>query len=294
MAGLTMLKQVKDALSNLNPNEVRAIAERSLTIGLTASSSSVYSRMEQFLAPPNDPADREKPLQLGQIVWRRGAPGAPASFDIDLYEEGIPKPRTAISFDPDQPDKMIKKVLDTYPDLSLPLARHVGAFRQPVIQQAIKSVAKENALFSLATAVPNIVPFLSLPLSVGEIASDTAFITMNQIRLAFLIAAAYNAPIGYGEQRGQIGTVIASAFGWRAVARELVGYIPLGGGLIPKAGLAYAGTYVVGASIERFYRLGKQFTDDERKAAFQQALERGKEIASAVLNGIRSQQRVKV
>jgi|SRR5579883_84078 len=293
MAGLTLLKQVKDAVSNLNPNEVRAMADRPFTIGLTASSNAAYERMEQFLVPPNDPADRDKPLQLGRIVYRKGAPGAPTSFDIELAEEGILKPRHAISFNLDQPDNMIKKVLDAHPDLSLPLARNIAAFRQPVIQRAIKNVAKENALFALATAVPNIIPLLSLPLSVGEAASDTAFITMNQIRLAFLVAAAYNAPIGYGEQRGQIGSVIASAFGWRAIARELVGYIPMGGGLIPKAGLAYAGTYVVGASIERYYRIGKQYTDEEKKAVFQQALAKGKEIASAVMESLKSQQRVK-
>ena len=46
------------------------------------------------------------------------------------------------------------------------------------------------------------------------------------------------------------------AFGWRALARELVGKIPMGGGLIPKAAIAYAGTRVVGLSLERLYRIG--------------------------------------
>jgi len=287
---IQVLKQVKDAISHLNPAEVRQEAERQIKIGITASSSAVYAKMEKFLEAP---ADKTGPVLLGQVIYRRGAPGAPQSFDLELYENGIPKPPSAVAFDPDAPEKLIKKVLDDHAELSLPLARHVGAFRQPVIQRAIRSVAKENALFSLATAVPNIIPLLSLPLSVGEFASDTAFLTMNQIRLAFLIAAAYGCEIGYGQQRGQIGSIIASAFGWRAIARELIGKIPMGGGLIPKAGIAYAGTYVVGASLERFYRIGKQFTEDERKAAFTSALERGKEIASAIMDSVRTRQRAK-
>ena len=43
---------------------------------------------------------------------------------------------------------------------------------------------------------------------------------------------------------------LVKAFGWRALARELVGHIPLGGGLIPKGAIAYAGTYVVGKGLE--------------------------------------------
>ena len=99
----------------------------------------------------------------------------------------------------------------------------------------VKKIAKENALFSLATALPDIVPFISLPWALGEFASDTAFLTANQIRMAFLLAAANDRDVGYHEQRGEIASIILGAFGWRALARELVGKIPWGGGLVPKA-----------------------------------------------------------
>ncbi len=72
----------------------------------------------------------------------------------------------------------------------------------------VKKVAKENALFSLATALPDIVPFISLPWAVGEFASDTAFLTANQIRMAFLLAAANDRDVGYHEQRGEIASII--------------------------------------------------------------------------------------
>jgi hypothetical protein len=170
----------------------------------------------------------------------------------------------------------------------IPLARRLDPFRRPVAQKIVRNVAKENALFSLATAIPDVVPSLAMiPWSVGEYASDTAFLTMNQIRMAFMLAAASDRPIGYGEQKSEIASVIAGAFGWRAIARELVGKVPFGGGLIPKAGIAYAATYAVGMSLERLYRVGYGFSRTERQAVYEEAFEHGKQIASMLLQGFR-------
>jgi len=151
----------------------------------------------------------------------------------------------------------------------------------------VKKVAKENALFALATAIPDIVPFISLPWAIGEFATDTAFLTANQIRMAFLLAAASDREVGYREQSREIASIVLGAFGWRALARELVGKIPMGGGLIPKAAIAYAGTRVVGLSLERFYRVGSAYTREERRQAYVDALERGKTYAASVLDGLR-------
>ena len=151
----------------------------------------------------------------------------------------------------------------------------------------IKKVAKENALFALATAVPDILPLVSLPWAVGEFASDTAVLTANQIRMAFLLAAAADRDFGYREQRGEIASIGLGALGWRSLARELVGKIPLGGGLIPKGAIAYAGTRVVGLSLERFYRTGAAYSRRERRDAYEDALERGRKLAQDLLSGVR-------
>ena len=173
----------------------------------------------------------------------------------------------------------------------LPLARRLYPFRKPAVHRLIRTIAKENALFALATAVPDIIPFVSLPWAMGEFASDTAFLTANQIRMAFLLAAANDREIGYHEQRGEIGSIILGAFGWRALARELVGKIPWGGGLVPKAAIAYAGTRVVGMSLERYYRLGKAYTRSERRLAYADALERGKQLVGGMVEGFQHRNR---
>jgi uncharacterized protein (DUF697 family) len=151
-----------------------------------------------------------------------------------------------------------------------------------VVERTIHAVARENALFAVATALPDVVPSLmELPWALGEFASDTVFLTGNQIRMAFLIAAACGKEVGFGEQRGAMLSIAAGAFGWRALARELVGKIPLGGGLIPKGAIAYAGTYAVGKSLEFYYRGNATFTREQRRAVYREALQRGRDVAQS-------------
>jgi hypothetical protein len=133
--------------------------------------------------------------------------------------------------------------------------------------------------------VPN---FLELPWAVGEFASDTAFLTMNQIRMAFLIAASNDHNIGYEEQKFELGSIVAGAFGWRAIARELAGKLPLGSGLIPKSAIAYAGSYVVGKGLEKFHRTGSGFDRQERRALYDAAVQRGKRVVGQIVDSVKN------
>ena len=238
--------------------------------------------MEAFLAPPHLSPDRR--AEVARILIRNGA----GNTDLQLYDSSLLRPATAFSFDPDSPEDCIRRVVRKRPELQLSLARRLEPFRKEVSHHIIRSIAKENALFSLATALPDMVPSLhSIPWSVGEFTSDAAVLTMNQVRMAFLLAGANDRSIGYREQGKEIGSIIAAAFGWRALSRELISKVPFGGGLIPKAGIAWAGTFVMGLSIERLYRLGYGFTREERRIAYEEAFENGRQIAGMLLGNLR-------
>jgi hypothetical protein len=203
---------------------------------------------------------------------------------VTIYEQGLPCPRSAFTYFRDDPQRTIEDILSEHHDLNLPLARGFYPFRRPVVEHIITSVARENALFAVASALPNVIPsFLEMPWSIGEFASDTAFITMNQVRMAFLVAAASDKNIGYGEQKVEMGSILASAFGWRALARELVGFIPLGGGLIPKGAIAYAATYVLGKGLEHFHGVGYGYTRAQRRTVYDVAYEKGKEVVGGLM-----------
>jgi hypothetical protein len=280
---LQYLKQARAAVSLLNPDEVRLRAERRLAIGLVSSDSPAYAEIEDFLAPSG--VSHNKRMEVMQYVYRACDPGIPEKFDVVLYEQGLPCPSTAFTFFRDDPERTISDILNAREDLGLALARNFDPFRRPVVERLINSIARENAIFAVASALPNVLPsLLELPWSIGEFASDTAFITMNQVRMAFLVAAASDQRVGYGEQKVELGSILAGAFGWRALARELVGFIPLGAGLIPKGAIAYAATYVLGKGLEHFYGVGYGYTRAQRRDAYQVAYERGKSVVGAVVH----------
>jgi hypothetical protein len=284
---LAVLRQIKGALSSLNPRAVREDADRQVRVCLITASPETLGRMETFFAPPHFSMERR--AEAVRLLTRGPALGC----DIEVYDSSLLRPSKGFALDLDSPDDCIRRILKKREDLMLPLARHLYPFRKPAAHKIIRAVAKENAMFSLATALPDIIPSLaSIPWAVGEFSSDTAFLTMNQIRMAFQLAAVSDRPIGYREQRSEVASIIASAFGWRALARELVGKVPFGGGLIPKAGIAYAATFAVGLSLERLYRLGYGFTRDERKAVYEEAFQHGKQIAGMLLDSVRQRKAV--
>ena len=281
------LRQIKGALSSLNPAAVRTEADRTVRISLIAASPESLGRMETFFAPPHFSMERR--AQAARLLVRGPALGC----DVEVYDSSLLRPARGFAMDLDSPEDCVRNILRKREDLMIPLARSLYPFRKPAAHKIIRAVAKENALFSLATAIPDIVPSLaSIPWAVGEFTSDTAFLTMNQIRMAFLLAAASDRPIGYREQKSEVASIVAGAFGWRALARELVGKVPFGGGLIPKAGIAYAATFAVGLSLERLYRLGYGFTRAERKAVYEEAYEHGRQIAGMLLDSVRQRKAV--
>lgn len=282
MNAARMLLQIRNALSHLNPTEVRENARKPVILELSASNPRVQEEMENYFAP----ARRGPPGARAEIIDVAVDAAAPV---IRIVEQGMPLPAGSFVYQPHKPEAVVCEIIEGFPDLKLALARKYAAFRKPVSDDIIFNVSKENALFSLATSVPALMPILAVPWAVGEFASDTAFLTMNQIRMAFMLAAANDEVVGYREQKAEIASMFAGAFGWRAIARELIGVIPMGAGIIPKAGIAFAGTYVVGLSLERFYRMGQAMTPEQRKQAYRDALERGKAVAADLLSAYKGQ-----
>ncbi len=278
---LKALKQARTAFSLLSPDEIRSRAGRPVTFGLVAAGDGAFAEMEDFLIPADaPPAVRAR---LAGLVCRAGDPGVPEKVDLVLYEHGVAGPKGTYTFHRGDPGRTVTEIVRENDDIAPALAHRYPAFRAPVVERVIQSVARENALFAVATALPDLVPNLGeLPWAFGEFASDTAFLTANQVRMAFRIAAVCGRPVGFAHQKAEIVTIAAGAFGWRAIARELAGKIPFGGGLIPKGAIAYAVTYAIGKGLERLYHAGERYTRAERREVYRQAFERGRSVAQSI------------
>lgn len=277
------LLHIKKAIANLNPDQVRKLSDRPVRVGIYASSPHNFERIENFLLQGLAP---ERRRESASCLVRE--PSGLGPSDLTIFDETILAPPQAVVFRPDRPDLFIGRALDVSGDLGVALARSFPPFRRPFIDRVIAKTCKENTLFSLTTALPDVIPnIIELPWAVAEFATDTAFLTMNQLKMAFLIAAASDRQVGYREQKSEVASIVAGAFGWRAIARELIGKIPFGGGLFGKAAIAYAGTKVIGLSLDHLYGIGYHYSREERDTLYRDAFQQGRKVAGRILTYLR-------
>jgi uncharacterized protein (DUF697 family) len=278
---MNVLKQARAAFSLLKPDQVQSRAQRPVHIGLVAVDDAGYAELARFLIP--EETGQEHRATVSRMIHLAADPDVPGTVDLVLYQQGVERPDGAYTHYPEDPRATVSEILKDHDELDLSLACQFPVFRQAVVERIIHGVSWENALFAFATALPDIVPSLiELPWALGEFASDMTFLTANQVRMAFVIAAACGKPVGLAHQKAEMLTIAASAFGWRAIARELAGKIPLGGGLIPKAAIAYAGTFAIGKGLEHYHHANRPYTRDEQKAVYREGLEHGRTAAATI------------
>src|SRR5579863_3185494 len=99
-----VIRQVKNALSNLNPKDVRELAERPICVGLVAASEDALGRMETFFAPPHFSPERR--ARAARLLVRGGGSGC----DVEIYESSLLRPSRAFSFDPEAPDDCVRRI----------------------------------------------------------------------------------------------------------------------------------------------------------------------------------------
>jgi uncharacterized protein (DUF697 family) len=122
------------------------------------------------------------------------------------------------------------------------LAARLPALRRGVADALIARVARQNAAIAAAVFIPGV---------------DFPVLTLNQLRLVLRIAAAYGEEID-AERLPEILGVVGTALGFRALARQAVGVIPIAGWAVQGA-VAYAGTRTLGeAAIRYFETLGRR------------------------------------
>jgi uncharacterized protein (DUF697 family) len=165
----------------------------------------------------------------------------------------------------------------------------VGVRLPPLRETVASKLTRDAAMSSLkvagASAVMDHVPVLGLVLGAVASAGDMVAITGIQIVLMMQIGATYGKDPDL-QRVWELLPVVGGGFGWRALSRELSGFIPVAGVAI-KGAIAYAGTIVVGESVAFFYEYGRHMTRTQAAQIYEERKRAATVFARDLLERIR-------
>ncbi len=116
------------------------------------------------------------------------------------------------------------------------LAARVPVLREAVCVELIERFSRQNGIIGVTVFLPG---------------ADFAVLTLNQIRLVLRLAAAHGLEIDQSRLPEVLAT-FGAGFGLRALARQVLGAIPVAGWVV-KGGIAYAGTRALGEATHRYF-----------------------------------------
>jgi uncharacterized protein (DUF697 family) len=187
---------------------------------------------------------------------------------------------------PSASGQLARLALRSFPDLSMRLARDFSRLRLECARRMTARVAAQNAMIAAASSVTSTLPVWGQLISLMAVTGETLVITASQLRLCLLMGALYGRPVEFFDRVNELWPVVGSAFGWRALARELAGLVPVAGPAL-KASVAYVGTWFVGESSRLFYELGMRASDEHSRRLLQQARSEAQAAAADFMQKLR-------
>jgi len=235
-----------------NPNEVRAI----LFLGRPGDAASADFASLSILRvpifaltvdPAASPSGPSSPPQPGS--WR---------------EYVVP----SIAWDPLR-SRVFPHLVECAGGVEIAVGRNLPVLREIVAAKLTRDAANNALKVALASAAIDHIPLVGIVLGAFASAGDMVAITGIQVMLMLHIEAAYGRDPDV-QRTWQLLPVIGGGFGWRTLARELVGFVPVAGIAI-KGAIAYAGTIVVGEGVTFFQEHGRYMTSGQAAALYERA-----------------------
>lgn len=265
------------------------LAGRGISINETDSAAVAAAGMLDLAFVLLDAAEPDWSAER-RVAGQLGARGCPV-FLVVTHADELPTPQQAAtavrSQFPSHPPEMTAVIdprnaeatlamlagpmLRTVQNHRLALGHQYPTLRRAVAEDLIREASWVNAQFALLSSLPALIPVLGLFL--GGMA-DILVLTKNQAMLVFKLAAIHERNID--DRIGvlkEIMPVIGSAFIWRTAARTAVGLAPMPFSALPRAAIAYVGTYLVGQAARYYYEHGdkappevlRSFQDEARR-----------------------------
>ncbi|MDE2205206.1 MAG: hypothetical protein KGK12_01040 [Armatimonadetes bacterium] len=288
---------IKNFWGTLKSVSVRAIAqeaERPVSIAIVGPSEERAALAAKLLEHSGArrliaPTESQKAVHQYDTLGEAARVSPAADITIDLSNNPMAAEARGSHFNVVQLGgwpNTLHRILDERPELALALARRFPAFRPHVVAAIIADTAAVNAQFALLTGIAEAIPFSAILLPVNSI-SDMVVLTKNQVMMVMKLAAANGLTVDFRRRSSELGPVLANGFGWRAIARELVGAVPFVG-FLARASIAYAGTVTVGKGAQYYYENGAAPSSDVLRSVYQDALKASQGTVQALAARIRA------
>jgi uncharacterized protein (DUF697 family) len=167
------------------------------------------------------------------------------------------------------------------------VGRAFPPLRETVAAKLTRDAGANALKVAIASALVDHIPMLGIVLGAVASAGDIVAITGIQIVLLMHIEAAYGRDPDL-QHVWQMLPVIGGGLGWRALARELSGFVPVAGVAI-KGAIAYAGTIVVGEGVRFFLEHGSHMTKHDAARIYEQTKIDALRSARELVNNLRRQ-----
>jgi uncharacterized protein (DUF697 family) len=180
--------------------------------------------------------------------------------------------------------RVFPHVVELCKGVEIAVGRCLPPMRESVAAKLTRDAANNALKIALASALVDHIPIVGLVAGVFASAGDMVAITGIQMMLMLHIEAAYGRDPDV-QRMWQLLPVIGGGFGWRSLARELSGFIPLAGIAI-KGAIAYAGTIVVGEGVTFYYEHGRHMSSGQARSLYEttknEALTFARDLASRI------------
>lgn len=163
--------------------------------------------------------------------------------------------------------RLFAHLIECCKGVEIAVGRRLPVLRESVAAKLTRDAATNALKVALASAVVDHIPVIGLLAGVFASAGDMVAITGIQMMLMLHIEAAYGKDPDV-QRLWQLLPVIGGGFGWRSLARELSGFIPVAGIGI-KGAIAYAGTIVVGEGVTFYYEHGRHMSSGQARSLYE-------------------------
>ncbi len=291
MASLGRAKSTWDILKTVSVGAISGEARVPVTVALVGAEDARRQALSSLYAGDESSVVHPELRVFDSTAAAAGFPQQAGMYDVVIDAGGgrTEAPPGVVLYrvaDIGDWDRTVERILDDRPDLALTLARRFPGFRPEVSRRIVRDTALANAEFAMVNALPGIFPILGLLLPTAAV-GDMLMLAKNQALMLFRLAAAHGQSLELRDRAKDLAPLLGNAFGWRAVAREVVGVVPGGVGLVARGAIAYAGTAALGEALRRFYAMGQRPTRAQINRYYREAMEDARVSARNVARRIR-------